>query len=73
MAEPPTMQPRQRTESGQIQEVLDHLEGIVIEGLKHGFFDCSITCEIASGGKRDLVIRGGKTHKFTIPAAQVPR
>lgn len=73
MPEPPTMQPFWRGESGQIREVLDHLEGIVIEGLKHGFFDCSITCEITSGGKRHLVIRGGKSYKFTIPEAQVPR
>ena len=68
MPEPPTMQPFRRGESRQIREVLDHLEG-----LKHGFFDCWITCEITSGGKRHLVIRGGKSHKFTIPEAQVPR
>ncbi len=73
MPEPPPMQPSRRAESGQIREVLDHLEGIVIAGLKHGFFDCSITCDVASGGKRHLVIRGGKSHKFTIPEAQVPR
>jgi hypothetical protein len=72
MPEPPIHHSR-RAESGQIRELLDHLEGIVIEGLKHGFFDCSITCEISSGGKRHLVIRGGKSHKFTIPEAQVPR
>ena len=72
MPEPPTMQPSRRAESGQIREVLDHLEGIVIAGLKHGFFDYSIVCEIGSGGKRHLMIRAGKSHKFTIPADEVP-
>ena len=42
-------------------------------GLKHGFFDYSIACEIVNGGKRQLVIRAGKTHKFTIPEDEVPR
>ena len=37
-----------------------------------GFFDYSITCEIGNGGKRHLVIRAGKSHKFTIPADEVP-
>jgi hypothetical protein len=53
--------------SGQIREALDQLEELVVDGLKHGFFDYSIACEIVAGGKRQLVIRAGKSHKFTIP------
>jgi hypothetical protein len=63
----------QHAKSGQVREALDRLEGLVVEGLKHGFFDYSIACEIANGGKRQLVIRAGKSHKFTIPADEVPR
>ncbi len=63
----------QRTARGQVREALDRLEGLVIDGLKHGFFDCSIACEIGNGGKRHLVIRAGKTHKFTIAKEEVPR
>jgi hypothetical protein len=40
--------------SGQVAEALAHLEKIVVEGLKHGFFDYSIACEIGNGGKRQL-------------------
>ena len=58
---------------GQLREALDHLEVLIGEGLKHGFFECSITCEIVNGGKRQLVIRAGKSHKFTIPENEVPR
>jgi hypothetical protein len=36
-----------------------------------GFFDYSIACEVGNGGKRHLVIRAGKSHKFTIPAEEV--
>jgi hypothetical protein len=73
MAEPPSSPPFQRAKSGQVREALDHLESPVVEGLKHGFFDYSIACEIAAGGKRQLVIRAGKSHKFTIPEEEVPR
>lgn len=58
---------------GQIAEALAHLEKVVVEGLHHGFFDCSIACEIGNGGKRQLVIRAGKSHKFTIPEEELPR
>jgi hypothetical protein len=73
MAEAQDAPPLQRTRGGQVREALDRLEGLVVDGLKHGFFDYSIACEVANGGKRQLVIRAGKSHKFTIPANEVPR
>ena len=73
MAEPQDTSRFQRANSGQVREALDQLEGLVVDGLKHGFFDYSIACEVANGGKRQLVIRAGKSHKFTIPEAEVPR
>jgi hypothetical protein len=62
----------QRATSGQLRETLDRLEELVVDGIRHGFFDFSIACEIANGGKRKLVIRAGKSHKFTIPEDEVP-
>ena len=73
MADPRSEPLFQRAKSGQVREALDRLEGLVVEGLKHGFFDYSIACEIANGGKRQLVIRAGKSHKFTILEDEVPR
>ncbi len=73
MVEPQETPPFQRAKSGQVREALDRLEGLVVDGLKHGFFDYSIVCEVANGGKRQLVIRAGKCHKFTIPEHEVPR
>jgi hypothetical protein len=72
MADAPIAPSLHRVARGQVREVLDRLEGLVVDGLKHGFFDYSITCEIGNGGKRHLVIRAGKSHKFTIPADEVP-
>lgn len=51
----------------QVLVAIERLEGLLLEGLRHGFFDCSITCEISNGGKRELIIRAGKSYKFTIP------
>jgi hypothetical protein len=73
MANVPIEPSFKRAPSGQFREALDCLEGLVVDGLKHGFFDCSIACEVGNGGKRHLVIRAGKSHKFTIPADEVPR
>jgi hypothetical protein len=58
---------------GQFAEALGHIEKVLTEGVRHGFFECSIVCEIANGGKRQLVIRAGKSHKFTILENELPR
>jgi hypothetical protein len=68
-----TKLPPHRSDSGQIREAIDLLERLVVDGLKHGFFDYSIGCEVTNGGKRQLVIRAGKSHKFTIPEHELPR
>ncbi|MEI8275342.1 MAG: hypothetical protein WCG00_05050 [Hyphomicrobiales bacterium] len=73
MADSKIEAPFLRAKSGQVREALDRLEGLVVEGLRHGFFDYSIACEIANGGKRQLVIRAGKSHKFNIPEEELPR
>lgn len=72
MAESQTKPPFQTARSDQFREAIDELERIIVEGLQHGFFDYSIGCEVVNGGKRNLVIRAGKIHKFTIPKPDVP-
>jgi hypothetical protein len=72
MRDAPT-NPAYQTPDGAAAEALAHLEKVVVEGLRHGFFECSMACEIGNGGKRQLVIRAGKSHKFTIPEDELPR
>ena len=57
---------------GQMREALDRLRDLVVDGLKHGFFDYSISCEIENKSRRQLVIRAGKSYKFTIPEDDLP-
>ena len=72
MRDAPTLSASPRVHRGQTAEALAHLEKIVVDGLRHGFFECSITYDIGNGGKRQLVIRAGKSHKFTIPEDELP-
>ena len=57
----------------QAREALNRLIDVVMDGLRHGFFDYSISCDVANQGKRQMVIRAGKSHKFTIPEEDLPR
>jgi hypothetical protein len=68
----PTLSASPRVDCGQTAEAFAHLKKIVVDGLRHGFFECSVACEIISGGKRQLMIRAGKSHKFIIPENELP-
>jgi hypothetical protein len=37
------------------------------EGLRHGFFEITVTCEIVSREQRRLTIRAGKSYQFLLP------
>lgn len=58
---------------GQAHEALRRIEALVIDGLRHGHFEYTLACEIGSGGKRQLVIRAGKSHKFLIAPEEIQR
>jgi hypothetical protein len=62
----------QRSGGPQFKKAMAFLEKTIIECLDHGFFDCSITSEVVPGGKRQVMIRVGKSHKFTIPEEDLP-
>lgn len=49
------------------------LLAIVADGLRHGYFDGAVTIETRKTDKRELLIKAGKSHKFTIPLDEVPR
>jgi hypothetical protein len=73
MDDPPATSALRRLYQGQIAEALAFLENIVVDGLQHGFFDCSIEIRLGNGRKRDLVIRAGKVHKFIIREDELVR
>ena len=49
------------------EQMFRKLNEIVLDGLKHGFFEYTVTCELTNNHKRRLVIKAGKSHQFFIP------
>ena len=54
-----------------LEQALDRLTREIRDGLRHGFFEPSVACEIVNGGKRGLTIKAGKSHRFTIPEEEI--
>ena len=57
----------------QFREAIDRIRDIVIDGLRHGHFRCTISSVIGKGERRELVIEAGKSDKFTIRKEELPR
>ena len=51
---------------------LQFVEDCLIEGIKHGYFDCVVSCETGSHGRRLLIGKSGLSYKFTILENDVP-
>ena len=41
----------------------------IVDGLRHGYFDFRVTCEVIGGGKRRVILHAGKTYQFVLAAA----
>ena len=61
-----------RARGHQLEEALTFLRRVVLDGLQHGHFECSVSCSLGKGGRRDVVIRAGKSERFTIPKEELP-
>jgi hypothetical protein len=55
-----------------VRSALGLIERLIIEGITHGHFDYSITCETGTHGRRLLIVKAGKSYKFAIMEADVP-
>lgn len=47
------------------------IEAEVRDGVTHGHFDLTVSCKIANNGKRELVVKAGKNHKYLIPEEEL--
>jgi len=50
----------------QLEQALARLHEIVLDGLRHGFFECIVSSELIKEEKRRFVIKAGKSHQFVI-------
>ena len=58
------------TEKLEIQKLLDRIKQEILAGLRHGFFDFSVTGEIKNE-KRHVILNVGKSYKFIIPMQDI--
>lgn len=49
----------------EVQKLLERMKQEIMSGLRHGFFDFSLTGEFKQG-KHHVTLKAGKNHKFTI-------
>ena len=54
-----------------LDKAMERLTQEVREGLRHGFFELTVTCDLMNGCKRRLTIKAGKNHRFTIPEEEI--
>jgi len=61
-----------RIYSDPVRSALDLIERLLVEGIRHGHFDYAVTCETGTNGRRLLIVKAGKSHKFSIPEPEIP-
>ena len=49
-----------------LEKTLIQITETIRSGIKHGFFDCQINCEIVKGNKRKITIKTGKSYQHYI-------
>ena len=45
----------------------------IVDGLRHGYFEFRVTCEVIGQGRRRLVLHAGKSYQFVIPVGDCER
>jgi hypothetical protein len=53
-----------------LDKALHRLMAEFHDGLRHGYFDISVTCEVIGQDSRRVTIRAGKTYQFKIPESE---
>ena len=54
-------------QKGTLEKVLEKVTNEIKSGVKHGFFEYQITCEIVKENKRKITIKTGKSYQYHIP------
>jgi hypothetical protein len=52
-------------------EAMAKVTEIILDGLRHGFFEMSVSCDIEGGRRRVLTVKSGKSYRYNIPFDQI--
>ena len=53
--------------NGSRDRALQRVLAEIHDGLRHGYFELTLACEIVSQDRRRLILRAGKSYQFVIP------
>lgn len=56
-----------RRSAGAVDAALNQVTNRIRDGLRHGYFEFTLTCEVIGSERRRLVLRAGKTYQFVLP------
>jgi hypothetical protein len=59
------------SEEHELRRAFRKLESEIRDGLRHGFFELSVTSGVIAAGKRRLTIRSGKSFQFIVPEEEL--
>ncbi len=54
------------TSASAIDRAISRVLAEIHDGLRHGFFEFTVTCEIVGQERRRLTLRAGKSHQFLL-------
>ncbi len=61
------------TTTATVDRALRRILAEIHDGLRHGFFELTVTCEVIGQERRRLILRAGKSHQFVIPKEECVR
>lgn len=56
-----------------LQGAFAFLQRTILDGLTHGFFECTVSAKLLPERKRQLIIISGKSYHFTITEEELRR
>jgi hypothetical protein len=51
---------------GELKLACEHMARELIEGVRHGFFEMSVTVEMMQSKKRCITVKAGKSYRFVV-------
>jgi hypothetical protein len=54
------------SEGGELNAACEHMARELLDGVRHGFFEMTVTVEMMQSKKRCITIKAGKSYRFIV-------
>jgi hypothetical protein len=54
------------SEGGELKAACEHMARELVDGVRHGFFEMTVTVEMMQSKKRFITIKAGKSYRFIV-------